>query len=130
MKRLIIVLTFFILLLSCEKQDDKPTDDPNKGTVTFWTTEESGVGATFRGWLLWVDGIEIGVIQKPYPINTTDQIPVCGDKRFTKLSLMKGRHSYYMTLFIPVQPPPNYFVSQTYYFDIIAGGCTVVRCKQ
>ena len=125
----IIALMFF----SCEKIEEpieEPIIDPNKGTVTFWTTEFSIETINCHGWILWVDGVKIGLIKKPYEIRTTDEIPVCGDTTFTNLFLMKGQHSYYMTLSIPAQPPPNYFVSQTYSFDIIAGGCTVVRVTQ
>jgi hypothetical protein len=125
MKKLTILIAV-LLLFSCEKPKDEPTIDPNKGTVTFWTTEPSIKTKQCEGWVLWVDGVKIGLIKKP-----SDQIPICGDMFFTKLLLTKGQHSYYMTLSIPVQlPPNNYFISQTYYFDIIARGCTVVRCTQ
>jgi hypothetical protein len=124
MKKLTILIAILILF-SCEKPREEPVIDPNKGTVTFWTTEDSGINSWHRGWLLWVDGTEIGVIAKP-----SDKIPVCGDMFFTKLFLIKGRHYYHMTLSIPIQPPPNYFVSTTYYFDVTARGCTVVRCTQ
>jgi hypothetical protein len=129
MKKLTILIAV-LLLLSCEKPKDEPTIDPNKGTVTFWTTETSKISANFEGWLLWVDDIKIGVIKKPYPINTTDLIPDCSDKDFTDLVLSKGRHKYYMTVYIPTQAPPNKFTSTTYFFDVIARGCTVVRCIQ
>jgi hypothetical protein len=131
MKKLTILIAV-LLLFSCEKPKDEPAVDPNKGTVTFWTTEES-VEITrpqlWRvGWILWVDDIRIGVISKPYNVTSEDQAPNCYTKGFTKLVLMKGRHNYYMTLSEPQTQPPNYRVSQTYYFDVTARGCTVVRC--
>lgn len=122
MKKLIFLITLFTILLACEKQE--PEEKPiTTGTVTFWTTEPSF-------WKLIVDHNSIGIIGQPYPINRTDQIPVCGDDRFTKLSLSEGRHHYYMIAFLPQQPPPNYFVGQTYYFDVVAGECTVIRATQ
>jgi len=134
MKKLTILIAI-LLLFSCEKPKEEPTIDPNVGTVTFWTTEVSvnimELPQFWRiGWTLWVDNVEIGLIKKPYNISTTDDIPNCYTQGFTKLVLMKGRHNYYMTLSLPLQPPPNYIVSQTYYFDVTAGGCTVVRCTQ
>jgi len=129
MKKLTILIAV-LLLFSCEKPKEEPTIDPNKGKVTFWTTEFSIKTTNCNGWVLWVDDIEIGLIKKPYSVNTTDQIPNCYTMGFTNLILPKGRHYYYMTLSIPIQPPPNYFVSQTYYFDVIARGCTIVRCIQ
>ena len=63
----IIALLFF----SCEKIEEPITT----GNVTFWTNEISG-------WQLYVDDVMIGPVRKPYPINRTDEIPVCGDGRF------------------------------------------------
>ena len=123
MKTLLFTLLFFGSLISCEKQKDEPVIDPNKGTVTFWTTVPIE-------WILYIDDVKIGSVWKPYPINTTDKIPVCGDKQFLSLSLLEGRHYYHMELTIPIQPPPNHFISQTYSFDIIAGECTVLRIIQ
>jgi hypothetical protein len=130
MKKVIILLIVLFALFACEKPKEEETVDSNKGTVTFWTTEYSIDTQNCHGWFLWVDGVNIGVIAKPYEISTADQIPTCDDMYFTRLFLDSGTHSYYMTLSIPIQPPPNYFVSQTYYFDIVAGGCTIVRCTQ
>ena len=120
MKKLLFIIAA-VLLFSCEKEPYQEPIDPNKGNVTLWTTENSG-------WMLVIDDAEAIPIVQPYPINTTDKIPVCGDERFTNVSLMKGRHKYrlsYLTL-----QPYNYIIGQTYYFDVTAGGCTVVRCTQ
>ena len=119
MKRLLFIIAV-VLLLSCEKEPYEKPIDLNKGNVTFWTTENSG-------WMLVIDDAEAIPIVQPYPINTTDKIPVCGDERFTNLSLMKGRHKYYMTF---TANPSTYLVSRTFYFDVTAGGCTVVKCTQ
>ena len=68
----IIALLFF----SCEKIEE-PIEEPiTTGNVTFWTNEHDG-------WQLYVDDVMIGPVRKPYPINRTDEIPVCGDGRFT-----------------------------------------------
>ena len=67
----IIALLFF----SCEKIEDDPI---TTGNVTFWTNEISG-------WQLYVDDVMIGPVRKPDPINRTDEIPVCGDGRFTNV---------------------------------------------
>jgi len=127
MKRLLFIIAA-VLLFSCEKPQEPIIVE--KTNVIFWTSEESITTPQCRGWYLWVDGVDLGVIPKPYAINTTDQIPTCGDKQFLNLTLSEGRHEYHMTLSIPAQPGQNYFVSQTYYFDVTAGGCTVVRCTQ
>lgn len=119
----VILFAFIMALLffSCEKPiEEKPI---TTGTVTFWTTEN-------MGWVLSIDHNKVGQILKPYPINTLDKIPVCGDKRFTSIELTPGTHFYYLTLYIPVQPLPNYFKGQTYYFDVTLGGCTIVRAEQ
>ncbi len=129
MKTLLIlfaVLTF----ASCEKQKEEIKADTDLGTVTFWTTEFSLDNSSVSGWLLWVDGVRIGTINKPYVINTTDDIPVCGDKRFTTQLLTPGKHSYHLTCFILTQAPPNYFVGQTYYFDVTTKGCVIIRATQ
>ena len=120
MKRLLFIIAA-VLLFSCEKEPYQEPIDPNKGTVTFWTTENSG-------WRLVIDDAESIPILQPYPINTTDKIPVCGDKRFTNVSLMKGQHKYRLT-YLTLQPY-NYIIGRTFYFDVTAGGCTVVRCIQ
>lgn len=112
----IIALLFF----SCEKIEDDPI---TTGNVTFWTNEISG-------WQLYVDDVMIGPVRKPYPINRTDEIPVCGDGRFTNLQLRPGRHHYYISIYLPMQPPPNYFRGQTRFFDVTLGGCTIVRAEQ
>ena len=112
----IIALLFF----SCEKIEDDPI---TTGNVTFWTNEISG-------WLLYVDDVMIGPVRKPYPINRTDEIPVCGDGRFTNLQLRPGRHHYYISIYLPMQPPPNYFRGQTRFFDVTLGGCVVLRAEQ
>ena len=112
----IIALLFF----SCEKIEDDPI---TTGNVTFWTNEISG-------WQLYVDDVMIGPVRKPYPINRTDEIPVCGDGRFTNLQLRPGRHHYYISIYLPMQPPPNYFRGQTRFFDVTLGGCVVLRAKQ
>ncbi|MEJ1730296.1 hypothetical protein SMA90_28620, partial [Escherichia coli] len=93
------------------------------GNVTFWTNEISG-------WQLYVDDVMIGPVRKPYPINRTDEIPVCGDGRFTNLQLRPGRHHYYISIYLPMQPPPNYFRGQTRFFDVTLGGCVVLRAEQ
>jgi hypothetical protein len=111
----IIALMFF----SCEKIEEPITT----GNVTFWTNEISG-------WQLYVDDVMIGPVRKPYPINRTDEIPVCGDGRFTNLQLRPGRHHYYISIYLPMQPPPNYFRGQTRFFDVTLGGCTIVRAEQ
>lgn len=111
----IIALLFF----SCEKIEEPITT----GNVTFWTNEISG-------WQLYVDDVMIGPVRKPYPINRTDEIPVCGDGRFTNLQLRPGRHHYYISIYLPMQPPPNYFRGQTRFFDVTLGGCTIVRAEQ
>ena len=112
----IIALLFF----SCEKIEDDPI---TTGNVTFWTNEISG-------WQLYVDDVMVGPVRKPYPINRTDEIPVCGDGRFTNLQLRPGRHHYYISIYLPMQPPPNYFRGQTRFFDVTLGGCTIVRAEQ
>ena len=112
----IIALLFF----SCEKIEDDPI---TTGNVTFWTNEISG-------WQLYVDDVMIGPVRKPYPINRTDEIPVCGDGRFTNLQLRPGRHHYYISIYLPMQPLPNYFRGQTRFFDVTLGGCTIVRAEQ
>lgn len=112
----IIALMFF----SCEKIEEEPI---TTGNVTFWTNEISG-------WQLYVDDVMIGPVRKPYPINRTDEIPVCGDGRFTNLQLRPGRHHYYISIYLPMQPPPNYFRGQTRFFDVTLGGCTIVRAEQ
>ena len=112
----IIALLFF----SCEKIEDDPI---TTGNVTFWTNEISG-------WQLYVDDVMIGPVRKPYPINRTDEIPVCGDGRFTNLQLRPGRHYYYISIYLPMQPPPNYFRGQTRFFDVTLGGCVVLRAEQ
>ena len=112
----IIALLFF----SCEKIEDDPI---TTGNVTFWTNEISG-------WQLYVDDVMIGPVRKPYPINRTDEIPVCGDGRFTNLQLRPGRHHYYISIYLPMQPPPNYFRGQTRFFDVTLGGCVVLRAEQ
>ena len=112
----IIALLFF----SCEKIEDDPI---TTGNVTFWTNEISG-------WQLYVDDVMIGPVRKPYPINRTDEIPVCGDGRFTNLQLRPGRHHYYISIYLPMQPPPNYFRGQTRSFDVTLGGCVVLRAEQ
>ena len=111
----IIALLFF----SCEKIEDDPI---TTGNVTFWTNEISG-------WQLYVDDVMIGPVRKPYPINRTDEIPVCGDGRFTNLQLRPGRHHYYISIYLPMQPPPNYFRGQTRFFDVTLGGCVVQRAE-
>lgn len=111
----IIALLFF----SCEKIEEPITT----GNVTFWTNEISG-------WQLYVDDVMIGPVRKPYPINRTDEIPVCGDGRFTNLQLRPGRHHYYISIYLPMQPPPNYFQGQTRFFDVTLGGCVVLRAEQ
>ena len=111
----IIALLFF----SCEKIEEPITT----GNVTFWTNEISG-------WQLYVDDVMIGPVRKPYPINRTDEIPVCGDGRFTNLQLRPGRHYYYISIYLPMQPPPNYFRGQTRFFDVTLGGCVVLRAEQ
>ena len=110
----IIALLFF----SCEKIEEPITT----GNVTFWTNEISG-------WQLYVDDVMIGPVRKPYPINRTDEIPVCGDGRFTNLQLRPGRHHYYISIYLPMQPPPNYFRGQTRFFDVTLGGCVVQRAE-
>jgi hypothetical protein len=122
----VLFIALLALLFSCEKEKEVVTT----GTVTFWTDEFSVVNSNMEGWLLWVDGIEIGVIKKPYEINSTNDIPVCGDGRFTSLQLSEGQHSYYLTCYIPKQPFPNYFVGQTYNFDVQLGGCVIVEATQ
>ena len=112
----IIALLFF----SCERIEDDPI---TTGNVTFWTNEISG-------WQLYVDDVMIGPVRKPYPINRTDEIPVCGDGRFTNLQLRPGRHHYYISIYLPMQPPPNYFRGQTRFFDVTLGGCVVLRAEQ
>ena len=112
----IIALLFF----SCEKIEDDPI---TTGNVTFWTNEISG-------WQLYVDDVMIGPVRKPYPINRTDEIPVCGNGRFTNLQLRPGRHHYYISIYLPMQPPPNYFRGQTRFFDVTLGGCVVLRAEQ
>ena len=112
----IIALLFF----SCEKIEDDPI---TTGNVTFWTNEISG-------WQLYVDDVMVGPVRKPYPINRTDEIPVCGDGRFTNLQLRPGRHHYYISISLPMQPPPNYFRGQTRFFDVTLGGCVVLRAEQ
>lgn len=112
----IIALLFF----SCEKIEEEPI---TTGNVTFWTNEISG-------WQLYVDDVMVGPVRKPYPINRTDEIPVCGDGRFTNLQLRPGRHHYYISIYLPMQPPPNYFRGQTRFFDVTLGGCTIVRAEQ
>ena len=111
----IIALLFF----SCEKIEDDPI---TTGNVTFWTNEISG-------WQLYVDDVMIGPVRKPYPINRTDEIPVCGDGRFTNLQLRPGRHHYYISVYLPMHPPPNYFQGQTRFFDVTLGGCVVLRAE-
>ena len=109
-----------LLFFSCEKIEDDPI---TTGNVTFWTNEISG-------WQLYVDDVMIGPVRKPYPINRTDEIPVCGDGRFTNLQLRPGRHHYYISIYLPMQPPPNYFRGQTRFFDVTLGGCVVLRAEQ
>ncbi len=111
----IIALLFF----SCEKIEDDPI---TTGNVTFWTNEISG-------WQLYVDDVMVGPVRKPYPIGSTDEIPVCGDGRFTNLLLKPGRHHYYISVYLPIQPPPNYFQGQTRFFDVTLGGCVVQRAE-
>ena len=122
------MLLVLCLLFSCEK-DILTETDPNKGNVTFWTSEASGeveiLDYRDTGWVLFVDNVRIGSINKPYDIHKTSEIPVCGDNRFTNMTLEKGQHQYYMTRLITGL---NYLVSQTYYFDIKAEGCVIVRC--
>ena len=112
----IIALLFF----SCEKIEDDPI---TTGNVTFWTNEISG-------WQLYVDDVMVGPVRKPYPIGSTDEIPVCGDGRFTNLLLKPGRHHYYISVYLPIHPPPNYFQGQTRFFDVTLGGCVVLRAEQ
>jgi len=109
-----------LLFFSCEKIEEEPI---TTGNVTFWTNEISG-------WQLYVDDVMIGPVRKPYPINRTDEIPVCGDGRFTNLQLRPGRHHYYISIYLPMQPPPNYFRGQTRFFDVTLGGCVVLRAEQ
>jgi len=109
-----------LLFFSCEKIEEEPI---TTGNVTFWTNEISG-------WQLYVDDVMVGPVRKPYPINRTDEIPVCGDGRFTNLQLRPGRHHYYISIYLPMQPPPNYFRGQTRFFDVTLGGCTIVRAEQ
>jgi len=114
----IIALLFF----SCEKIEE-PIEEPiTTGNVTFWTTE-------YDGWQLYVDDVMIGPVQKPYPINSTDAIPDCGDRLFTNLQLKPGRHHYYISVYLPIHPPPNYFQGQTRFFDVTLGGCVVLRAE-
>jgi len=108
-----------LLFFSCEKIEEPITT----GNVTFWTNEISG-------WQLYVDDVMIGPVRKPYPINRTDEIPVCGDGRFTNLQLRPGRHHYYISIYLPMQPPPNYFRGQTRFFDVTLGDCVVLRAEQ
>lgn len=118
----VILFAFIMALLffSCEKIEEEPI---TTGNVTFWTNEISG-------WQLYVDDVMIGPVRKPYPINRTDEIPVCGDGRFTNLQLRPGRHHYYISIYLPMQPPPNYFRGQTRFFDVTLGGCVVLRAEQ
>jgi len=109
-----------LLFFSCEKIEEEPI---TTGNVTFWTNEISG-------WQLYVDDVMVGPVRKPYPINRTDEIPVCGDGRFTNLQLRPGRHHYYISIYLPMQPPPNYFRGQTRFFDVTLGGCVVLRAEQ
>ena len=115
----IIALLFF----SCEKIEE-PIEEPiTTGNVTFWTNEHDG-------WQLYVDDVMVGPVRKPYPINRTDEIPVCGDGRFTNLQLRPGQHHYYISISLPIQPPPNYFQGQTRFFYVTLGGCVVLRAEQ
>ena len=114
----IIALLFF----SCEKIGE-PIEEPiTTGNVTFWTNE-------YDGWQLYVDDVMVGPVRKPYPIGSTDEIPVCGDGRFTNLQLKPGRHHYYISVYLPIHPPPNYFQGQTRFFDVTLGGCVVLRAE-
>mgnify|MGYP003431170364 FL=1 len=119
----IIALLFF----SCEKIEEEPI---TTGNVTFWTTEDSGSTYWDTGWILYVDDVKYGTIKTPYNIGTIDKIPLCGDTRFTNISLRPGNHYYYLTRSLPLQPPPNYFRGQTRFFDVTLGGCVVLRAEQ
>lgn len=122
----IIALLFF----SCEKIEE-PIEEPiTTGNVTFWTTEDSGSTYWDTGWILYVDDVKYGTIKTPYNIGTIDKIPLCGDTRFTNISLRPGNHYYYLTRSLPLQPPPNYFRGQTRFFDVTLGGCVVLRAEQ
>lgn len=121
MKIRVSLLAIMLFLFSCEKPaEEKPV---TTGTVTFWTTE-------LNGWVLYVDDVKIGPVRKPYPIGNTDEIPVCGDGRFTNLQLNPGRHQYYISIYISTQLPPNYFRGQTRFFDVTLGGCVILRAEQ
>lgn len=115
-----------LLFFSCEKVEEPIMT----GTVTFWTTEDSGSTYWDTGWILYVDDVKYGSIQKPYDIGTIDKIPLCGDTRFTNISLRPGNHYYYLTRSLPLQPLPNYFQGQTRFFDVTLGGCVVLRAEQ
>jgi hypothetical protein len=124
--RKLLIIAALVLVFSCEKEKEIITT----GTATFWTDEFSVINSNMEGWLLWVDGRKIGVINKPYEINSKDDIPLCGDSRFTSLQLSEGQHSYYLTCYIPKQPFPNYFTGQKYYFDVQIGECIIVKATQ
>ena len=108
-----------LLFFSCEKVEEPITT----GNVTFWTNENNN-------WQLYVDDVKIGPVRRPYPINNIDEIPICGDTRFTNLQLRHGQHYYYISIYIPAQPPPNYFRGQTRFFDVTLGGCVILRAEQ
>lgn len=122
----VLLIALLVLSFSCEKEKEIVTT----GTVTFWTDEFSVVNSNMEGWLLWVDGREIGLVKKPYEVNKISDIPICGDSRFTMIQLSEGPHSFYMTCYIPKQPFPNFFTGQTYYFDVRIGECTIIEAKQ
>jgi len=107
-----------LMLLSCEKPQ---AEESNTGNVTFWTNEPVG-------WSLYVDDVNVGPVPQPYKINSTDDIPSCGDTRFLNMELIDGRHSYYMKISLPY--PPYYLQSKIYFFDVTEGGCIVVRVTQ
>lgn len=118
----VILFAFIMALLffSCEKIEEEPI---TTGNVTFWTNE-------INNWHLYVDDVKIGPVRRPYPISNIYEIPICGDTQFTNLQLRPGQHYYYISIYIPAQPPPNYFRGQTRFFDVTAGGCIVLRAEQ
>ena len=63
MKKLIIAIVL-CLLFSCQKYESPEIIDPNKGNVTFWTSEASGeieiLDYRDTGWVLFVDNVRIG----------------------------------------------------------------------
>lgn len=114
MKKLLLLLP--LIFLSCEKE---PIPQADQYDVTVWTNES-------EPWTLYIDENKIGQIRKPYPITKTEDIPSCGDDRFTNVKLSKGRHHYNLRMTLP----SGQLIMSDYKFFEVTDVCTILRATQ